>query len=125
MEFGALTANVTSVTITNKTAGAKFSIVWTQDGTGGRTVAYGASVTSGTTCTVDPTASDWTEQFFEVAADGTTVNGAGCWGNNPNVVLPGSLTMPFYAGTGNRPLCVNASGLIYAGTNTAGVLACP
>ncbi len=76
VEPGALTANVTSVTFTNKTAGAKFSIAWTQDGTGGRTVSYGASATN--TCTVDPTLSATTTQEFEVGADGSTVNGTGC-----------------------------------------------
>lgn len=76
VEPGALTANVTAVTFTNKTAGAKFSIAWTQDGTGGRTIAYGASATNA--CVIDPTASATTTQFFEVGSDGTTVNGVGC-----------------------------------------------
>jgi hypothetical protein len=76
IEPGALTANVTSVTFINKTAGAKFSIAWLQDGTGGRTVAYGASATG--TCVVDPTLNTTTTQFFEVGANGTTVNGVDC-----------------------------------------------
>lgn len=75
-EPGALSANVTSVTFSNKTAGAKFSIAWLQNGTGGFTVSYGASATN--TCSVSPTASVTTIQQFEVAADGTTVIGTGC-----------------------------------------------
>lgn len=93
VEPGALTANVTSVTFSNKTAGAKFSIAWTQDGTGGRTIAYGASASN--TCTIDPTASTTTTQFFEVAADGTTVQGVGCYGSasvfrGPETAAPGT-----------------------------------
>jgi len=76
IEPGSLTNNVTSVTFTNKTAGAKFSIAWTQDGTGGRTVAYGASASN--TCPVDPTISATTTQSFEVGSDGSTVYGTGC-----------------------------------------------
>jgi len=89
-EPGALTANVTAVTFTNKTAGAKFSIVWTQDGTGGRTVTYGASAANA--CPVDPTAGKLTTQFFEVAADGSTVNGTGCVNNESGVVDYGPTT---------------------------------
>ena len=83
VEPGTLTANITSVTFTNKTAGAKFSIAWTQDGTGGRVVNYGAS--AGNTCTIDPTINVTTTQFFEVAADGSTVNGVGCTTNHSGV----------------------------------------
>lgn len=86
---GAMTANVTSVTFTNKTAGAKFSIAWLQDGTGGRTVAYGASASN--TCAVSATANVTTTQQFEVAADGTTVVGTGCTDDDsPGVTVPGS-----------------------------------
>lgn len=88
VEFGTLTANVTAVTFSNKTAGAKFSIVWTQDGTGGRTVTYGASATG--TCQVTATAGVSTTQFFEVAADGSTVNGTYCVDTTGDVVLAGS-----------------------------------
>lgn len=75
-EPGAMTANVASVTFTNKTPGAKFSIRWLQDGTGSRTVTYGASATD--TCPVTADHDVSTTQFFEVGADGTTVNGVGC-----------------------------------------------
>jgi hypothetical protein len=77
---GALTANVSAVTFSNATAGAKFSIAWLQDGTGGRTVAYGGSTAN--TCTVSPAANVTTTQQFEVAADGTTVLGTGCTSND-------------------------------------------
>jgi hypothetical protein len=95
-EPGALTANVTAVIFTNKPAGAKFSIAWLQDGTGGRTVAYGASAVN--TCVIDPTLSITTTQFFEVAQDGSTVNGVGCTTNNsgveggPESIAPGTPT---------------------------------
>ena len=85
VEPGALTANVTSVTFSNKSAGAKFSIAWTQDATGGRTVSYGASATN--TCAIDAgaAASSVTTQFFEVGSDGTTVNGTGCIGSTSDI----------------------------------------
>lgn len=75
-EPGAMTANVTAVTFTNKTAGATFYIAWLQDGTGGRTINYGASATNA--CQPDATAGATTTQAFQVSADGTTVNGIGC-----------------------------------------------
>ena len=75
-EPAALTNNVTAVTFSNKTAGAKFTITWLQDGTGGRTVAYGASASN--TCAITPTANATTIQSFTVQADGSTVYGTGC-----------------------------------------------
>jgi hypothetical protein len=73
--FGALTANVTSVTFTNKTAGALFLIRYLQDATGTRTVAYGASVSSATNCGVpDPGANVVSTQMFAVESDGATVD---------------------------------------------------
>lgn len=78
-EPGVMSANVTAVTFTNKTAGAKFSIVWTQASSGGPyTVTYGASVTGGNPCTVSATASVWTEQAFEVGSDGASVYATIC-----------------------------------------------
>lgn len=73
-EPGAMTANVTAVTFTNKTAGAKFSISWLQDATGSRTVADGGI----NTCPVVPDANASTVKEYEVAADGTTVYVVGC-----------------------------------------------
>jgi len=78
IEAGAMTANVTAVTFTNKTAGAKFSIVWLQDGTGGRTLTHGASATGTCELAIASAANATTEQFYEVSADGSTVTGAGC-----------------------------------------------
>lgn len=78
---GALTANVTGVTFAGPTAGAKFSVAWLQDGTGGRTVTYGASASN--TCTVSPTPGKTTTQQFEVEADGTTIVGTGCTSDDP------------------------------------------
>ncbi len=93
IEPGAMTANVTAVTFSNKSAGAKFSIAWTQDGTGGRTVSYGASATNA--CQVSSTAGSTTTQFFEVGSDGTTVYGTGCIGTDntlsgPEQAAPGT-----------------------------------
>jgi len=85
-EPACLTANVTGVTFTNTTAGAKFSIAWCQNTSGGFTVNYGASAVD--TCTVDPTPGMTTTQFFEIAADGTAVKGVGCIGNNPTPPIP-------------------------------------
>lgn len=83
---GAMTANVTAVTFTNKTAGAEFYLAWLQDGTGGRTVTYGASVAGSPACQVDidPTANSTTIQHFIVGSDGSTVNGVGCVSSSLN-----------------------------------------
>ena len=77
---------VTSVTINNKTAGAKFGIVWFQPASNMTTVAYGSSVVTNTTCPVSALASAWTEQFLEVAADGSTVYGVGCSSSDPTFI---------------------------------------
>ena len=107
-EPGALTANVTSVTFTNKTAGAKFTIAWLQDATGGRTISYGASASN--TCTISATANKTTIQRFEVAADGTTVVGAGCSSDDPAdtpiTVLSGDVTTP---GSGSGVVTIGAA----------------
>jgi len=129
-EPGALTANVTAVTFTNKSPGAKFSIAWLQDGTGGRTVAYGGSVTGTPACTVTSTANIETTQFFEVGADGSTVNGTGCVDTSLNSTFPGSssgvttlhaaatasgdLTLPAATATLTYTLC---SGSVALGTS--------
>jgi hypothetical protein len=91
-EPAALTANVTAVTFTSLTAGAKFSIVWTQAASGGPyTINYGTSVTSGNPCGISPTAGVWTEQFFEVASNGT-VFATTCSTNEPPFVILGAPT---------------------------------
>ena len=84
-EPGLMTGNVTSVTFTNKVAGMRFSVVWTQDGTGGRTVAYGASASG--TCSVSPTLNVATTQQFEIAAD-LSVLGVGCAVNGTTIASP-------------------------------------
>lgn len=84
-----MTANITTATISNKTAGAKFSIAWLQDGTGGRTVAYDANVSNA--CLPTATANITTTQAFEVAADGVAVIGTGCTDNSVGIA-PQTLT---------------------------------
>lgn len=90
-EPAALTANVTAVTFTNKTAGAKYSIAWTQASSGGPfTVAYGASVSAAwTPCQLSTTAGAVTEQFFEVASDGATVIPTNCVTSDTPLLVSG------------------------------------
>lgn len=82
-EPAAMTAAVTSVTFTSPSAGAKFSIVWLQDGTGGRTLTHAGSALNTCETAISLIASKYTEQFYEVAADGTTIYGVGCPSNDP------------------------------------------
>jgi hypothetical protein len=122
-EPGAMTANVTSVTITNKVAGAKFSIAWLQDGTGGRTVAYGGSASN--TCAPSTTASKTTVQQFEVAADGSTVVGTGCSSDD---ALDTPVTGPASSTNGNIPTFNGSTGKVIGtgitpGTGVATALA--
>jgi len=73
-----MSANVTAVTFTNKTAGARFAIDWKQAAAGGPfTVTYGASV-SGNACDVFPVAGSVLRQWFVVGADGSTITPDGC-----------------------------------------------
>jgi hypothetical protein len=72
---GAMTANVTAVTISGFSPGDIFSIAWLQDGTGLRTVAYGAGIVN--TCQPWPDAGITTVQQFMVMSDGT-YRGIGC-----------------------------------------------
>jgi len=120
----ALTAstNVTSVTINNKTAGAKFSVVWTQPSANMDSVTWGSSV-SNTPCAVSQTASAWTEQLFEVASDGATVTSTGCTSSDPAVPWVNlQSTAPGTPQTGN----LNISGAgIFAGALSAGSLGSP
>lgn len=84
IEPGVMTANVTAVTFTNVTAGAKFSIAWTQAASGGPyTVTYGGTTTPA--CNISPVASIITVQEFEVGNDGSTVRGTGCSSNETGV----------------------------------------
>lgn len=84
---GTPTANVTTVTFSNKTAGARFSILWPQATSGGTayTVTYGSDVVASTVCRISDTISAspqiLTLQSFLVEQDGTTVIGTGCTSN--------------------------------------------
>lgn len=101
VEPGAMTANVTAVTFTNKTAGAKFSIVWLQDGTGGRTLPatnWGGTLAN-TPCSISLLANAWTEHFFEVSADGSTTTAVGCSSSDPALSLPAIA----FSSLGSRP----------------------
>jgi hypothetical protein len=77
-----LTANVTSVTINNLSAGTNFDLHITQDGTGGRTVAGWNSVfdwSGGTAPTITAAANAKDFISFE-SADGSTIKGF--WAGN-------------------------------------------
>jgi hypothetical protein len=69
-----LTCNVTSVSFSNKTAGATFDIAITSDGT--HTIAWGVSVDSA--CDVTNVSGAITTNTFQIAADGTSVKLKGC-----------------------------------------------
>lgn len=126
-EPGAMTANVTGVTFSNKSSGAKFSIVWLQDGTGGRTLTHGGSASNTCETDISLAANKYTEQFYEVAADGATVYGVGCSSNDPGkniTALTDGATISWAVGSalnafssvtiaGNRTL--NVSGLVIGG----------
>lgn len=80
LEMAAMTANVTSVTVVNPTAGQRFSLTFLQDGTGGRTVT-GYTIAGGTfvnPCGADPTLNVRTVGVYEVASDGLTVRTISC-----------------------------------------------
>lgn len=82
IEPGVMTAAVTSVTFTNKSKGAKWSIRWKQDGTGGRALTHGASASGTCELAMSTALNAETTQFYEVGEDGTTVNGVGCIGTS-------------------------------------------
>lgn len=120
-EPGALTANVTSVTFSNKSAGAKFSIAWLQDGTGGRTVAYGASASN--TCAISTTASITTTQMFEVKADGATVVGTGCTTDDSGLIFTGpTMAAPATPPTSSATIYVDSTSKNIAVKDDAGVV---
>jgi collagen type VII alpha len=82
-----LTGNVSSSTFTNLKAGARGSIVYIQDATGGRTNVSPSG--SANFCTISSTASVTTTQLYEVAANGTTVNGIGCTSTDTPTLFTG------------------------------------
>lgn len=67
-ELGTMTANVTSSTFSNTTPGQILSLWVKQDGTGGRTFAFPASVKGATA--IDGTLNHWSEWLFKVGLDG-------------------------------------------------------
>jgi hypothetical protein len=115
-----MTASVTAVTFLNATAGARFGIVWHQAATGGPyTVTYGASISStATPCTISGVAGTWTEHFFRVEADGSTVTVDGCTSSDPTVAL--STPLPISSGgTGLASLPGSSGQFLY---NTSGAV---
>jgi hypothetical protein len=67
--------NVTGPTITNKTAGARFDIAVTTDGT--HTWSWN-SIVSDNVCPIYTAAAETTIASLEIGVDGTTVHGVGC-----------------------------------------------
>ncbi len=63
-----LTGNVTGQTITGPTAGQLITFIWTQDGTGGRTVAYPSTVKGA--AAIYAAANSTTTQTFRADASG-------------------------------------------------------
>lgn len=124
VEPGAMTANVTAVTFTNTCAGCKFSIAWTQDGTGGRTVTYGGSTSN--TCQPSPTAGITTTQEFEIGQDGTTVKGTGCSTTEVGVSRPATASgAPTVTSASPNAVQVDSNNVLsvvvngHSGSNTA------
>ena len=122
---------VTSLTINNKSAGARFGVVWTQPATNMAAVTLGASVT-GTPCAVSQAANAMTEQWFEVSADGSTVYNVSCSSTDPlvdfstfNVTLPAG--SGFVATAANNIGIDSATSLphIWAGADRTFVLSGP
>ena len=99
IEPGVMSANVTAVTFSNVTAGAKFSIAWTQAASGGPyTVTYGGSTIN--TCAISPIASVVTVQEFEVGNDGSTVKGTSCSSSETGVIRNVEVSNPSAPSTG-------------------------
>jgi hypothetical protein len=110
---------VTSVTVNNKTGGAKFSVAWTQPATNMVAVTWGASVFN-TPCAVSQVANSTTTQLFEVGADGTTVSAVGCPSSDP--VFAGSESAEdstTTSGNGKLAFSFSAHTPAYYGNNSA------
>ncbi len=75
---GVMIANITAVTITSKTAGARWAVQYTQDGIGGHTLTHGASATGTCERSIDTNPNATTLQWYAVKNDGSTVIGTGC-----------------------------------------------
>lgn len=85
-----MSANVASVTFNNCGSGAMMKVRWIENGTGGWTLTHGSSATSTCETAMDTSANIWTEQPYEVQADGTTILGGVCSSNSKALRLPGS-----------------------------------
>jgi hypothetical protein len=120
-----LTGNITSSTFTHLKAGARGSIVYTQDATGSRTNV--APTGSANFCTISGTASVATTQLYEVAADGTTVNGVGCTSTDTPTLITGptrsapgtpaaSTLACWFDSTDNVQKCKDPSGNVFVMT---------
>ena len=140
-----LSANVTSVVIQNPTPGTIISVIFTENATGGFTVAFGGNIAN--PCTVSTTASATTTCQFQYDATSNTWNGIGGGGggglsskqvilsqqvgfagpaqyvcdagitNNSNIVTTPATDVPFTGGT-NRS--AQAGDIVWGGTFQCG-----
>jgi hypothetical protein len=85
-EPATLSTNVTVSSFINLTAGAKFSVVWTQGASTAHTVSWD-SLLANSACTISPTLGAWTEQFFEVGSNATSVWNTSCTSSDPSFAL--------------------------------------
>ena len=117
---GALTANVTSITVNNAVSGVRYTFIWCQDATGGRTVTYPGSFVNAVQ--PSPTASTCTEQTFTY--DGTNfIGGSATSADTPTAIMgptrsalgtPASGYLNCWFDSTNTTLeCKNSSGAIY------------
>lgn len=119
-EPGAMTASVTSVTFSNKSAGAEFCIVWVEGGAGNFTVTYGASASN--TCIVKGAATYTLTQHFRVAADGTTVKGLHCNVDGVDYTELTAITAPGTPDTGTGRQYVDSTSKTLKNKDDAGVV---
>lgn len=94
-EIGTLTGNIT-VAFTNKFPGLKFDLTY-DEGVTPFTVTYGSDVKANMACAA-PGANIHTVQRFEIASDGTTVEGLGCPDNSAG---PSTGQIPIGQGSGS------------------------
>lgn len=119
-EPGAMTANVTSVTFTNKTAGAEFCIVWVEGGAGNFTLTHGVSASN--TCAVVGAAGYTLTQRYKVSADGSTVKGIGCAVDGVDYIDVTVIAAPATPPTGAGRLYVDSTSKNIAIKDDAGVV---
>lgn len=104
-----MSANVTAVSFSNPSAGARTSIKWLQAASGTKfSVTYGGTITN--VCQVSQNYGYWTEQFIKIGADGATPIGDGCSTNDPADApvysLSGDVTTP---GSGSGVTTIGAA----------------